>query len=131
MYWTVQIDVKYTLTGEGGGFSMFSPMSKVYEDTVPYYISHADGKPKWETAPSLKLPEPEINVAEDADEETIERAKEAAVEKRKAAMAKVSSEWHRITIRGGYDDRFQIYIDGQLEMERYRYMPSPHNTFEK
>ena len=40
----VQIDVKYTLTGEGGGFPLFSPMSKIYDECVPYYLAHHDGQ---------------------------------------------------------------------------------------
>ncbi|KAL1495919.1 hypothetical protein AB1Y20_014561 [Prymnesium parvum] len=116
LYWSVYFDVQYTLTGEGGGFALFTPWDEVTEGTVPFFVRHVDGVLSTDTPP-MKAPDVQVAV-ESEDPEVLQKAKKEALKQRLEEAADKSKEWHRITVTGGYDtDTITLYVDG-LETAR-------------
>ena len=109
--WTVQIDAQWQLTGEGGGFALFSPDAEEKPADAPVlaYVSHQSGRVVHER-PSAKVKlagsgsgggggAGGAGVPGSGEQSELTEAEErAAREELKRAAAAESTRWHRVTL---------------------------------
>jgi hypothetical protein len=125
-HWSIQIDCRYTTTGEGGGIALIGVND---EYPLPAYIRHFDGlgSDRPPSAQADSLPEPDdvkaINKEAQGEEgkaltkeQTQKIAELMDVEKQKhlKEAAYRSAQWHRLVITEDYNkDQIKLFIDGK------------------
>ena len=111
LYWTVQFDAQWTVTGEGGGFALLTPWDQIEEGKVPFFVGHSDGAVTGDQPPKTA---PEVQVTIESEDPTeVAAAKKEAVQQRIDAAVDKSKQWQRVTVTGSYgDDTVRIYVDG-------------------
>ena len=125
-HWSIQIDCRYTTTGEGGGFALIGVDD---EYPLPAYIRHFDGrgsdKPPSAQADSLAEPDDVKAINKEAQgeegkaltkEQTQKIAELMDVEKQKhlKEAAYRSAQWHRLVITEDWNkDQIKLFIDGK------------------
>ena len=111
-YWTISFEVQWTVTGEGGGFALFSPHNELAKADGPLYVSNLDGSIQGSPPPAT-APPPEVKTEEGKEPDPAALAE--AEQLRKAKAEELSGAAQVVTITGDYgSDRIKAYLDGQL-----------------